>query len=192
MFDKLKQRMNGGEKVLVVWSREHHVEIVPCMIDHELRLVRSEGQAWPKPEFDAKPIGKDHAYLALGEKIVPWPTREKPAYDVKDDGTRIEITPEYLDRLTRDTDTEAWLRGVRGITMAERLVHLAAGAAIGMVLTFFMLKLIGFVGAKGGASGTTVTITNATSAMTNSTHLAMIALPHALHVASFALWGWFA
>ncbi len=189
IVSKLKEKMNGGEKILVVWSREHHVEIVPCMIDQELRLVRSEaGQSWPKPEFDAKPIGKDEAFLAIGEKIVPWPTREKPAYDVKDDGTKIEITPEYLDRLTRDTDTEAWLRGVRGISMAERLVHLAAGAAIGMVLTFLMLKLIGFVGAKsGGGSGTTVTIMNAT---TNATSLAMMTLPHALRFASF-LPGWF-
>lgn len=187
LWTKFKERLNGGDKTLVVWSREHHVEIIVCGIDTQLNLVRSdEGQAWPKPAWDPTPFGKDVAYLALGEKIVPWPTREKPAYDVLDDGTKVEVTPEYLDQLTRDTDTEAWLRGVRGISLMDRLIHLGAGAAIGMVLTFVLLKLIGFVGSKMGGAATTVTITNASA---NATTLAT-AVIHPMLNAAVLLPGW--
>jgi hypothetical protein len=175
----LKTKMNGGERVTLVWSREHHIEIVACTIDSALKLVRDgAGRSWPKPEFDPKPAGKDLAYFAIGEKIVPWPTKEKPAYDVDDEGNPIEITPEYLDQLTRDSDTEAWLRGVRGISMWERITHIGLGAAGGMILTFLLLKVIGFVGAHASGSGTTVTITNTTA--TNATSVAMLAFPHVL------------
>lgn len=164
LWTEFKNRLAGGERVTLVWSREHDVELVECAIDPDLRLLRDKtGRSWPKPDFDPKPSGKERLYLALGEKIVPWPTREKPAYDILDDGTRIEITPEYLDQLTRDTDTEAWLRGVRGISVMDRLIHLGAGAAIGMVLTFLLLRLIGFVASRSGGSATQVTITNATA-----------------------------
>ncbi|MEA3200977.1 MAG: hypothetical protein QOE90_2405 [Thermoplasmata archaeon] len=180
---------SGGERVVVIWSRDHHVEFVPCVIDPLLRLVRSgAGQSWPRPSFDPTPDGKATFYLAAGDKIIPWPTREKPAYDVMDDGTRIEITPEYLDQLTRDSDTEAWLRGARGMSVMDRLMHLGAGAALGMVLTFFLLKLVGFVGNKvSSGSGTTVTISNTTA---NATAVAPAIILHALHVGALALGGW--
>jgi hypothetical protein len=182
LWTEFKNKLAGGERVTLVWSREHDVELVDCTIDPNLRLVRDKtGRSWPKPDFDPKPSGKERLYLALGEKIVPWPTREKSAYDVLDDGTRIEITPEYLDQLTRDTDTEAWLRGVRGMSLTDRLIHLGAGAAIGMVLTFFLLRLVGFVASKSGGSGTTVTITNAT---TNATALATAVISAPAHLAS--------
>lgn len=188
LWTSIKERMNGGERVIVVWSRDHNVEFVSCIVDVSLKLIRSgDGRSWPKPAFDPTGLGKDVAYLATGEKIIPWPTREKPAYDVLDDGTKIEITPEYLDLLTRDTDTEAWLRGVRGMSVMDRLIHLGAGAAIGMALTFFLLKLIGFVGSKTGGSGTTVTITNATA---NATTLATAMATPFLHAATIHAWGW--
>lgn len=183
LWTEFKNKLAAGERVTLVWSREHDIELVDCTIDPDLRLVRDKtGRSWPKPEFDPKPSGKDRLYLALGEKIVPWPTREKPAYDVLDDGTKIEITPEYLDQLTRDTDTEAWLRGVRGISLTDRLIHLGAGAAIGMVLTFLLLRLVGFVASKTGGSATQVTITNAT---TEATTLAPAILASPFQLASF-------
>lgn len=182
LWTEFKNKLAAGERVTIVWSREHDIELVDCTIDPALKLVRDKaGRSWPKPEFDPKPSGKDRLYLALGEKIVPWPTREKPAYDMLDDGTKIEITPEYLDQLTRDTDTEAWLRGVRGISLMDRLIHLGAGAAIGMVLTFLLLRLVGFVASRTGGSATQVTITNAT---TEATTLATAILTSPLHLAS--------
>lgn len=172
LWTDFKNKMNnGGEPVTLVWSRDHTVEILPCTIDTALNLVRDgTGRSWPKPSFDPKPAGKERLYLALGEVIVPWPTREQPSYDVDDEGKRVEITPEHLDQLTRDSDVEAWLRGVRGISMWERITHIGLGAAAGMILTFLLLKVIGFAASKtGGGSATTVTITNTTS---NATALA--------------------
>lgn len=191
LWNTLKGQLSKGERVLVVWSREHVIEVVPCVIDPALRLVRDDetGRSWPKPEFDPKPLGKDQAFFAIAERIVPWPTREKPQYDVLDNGTKIEVTPEYLDQLARDSDTEAWLRGVRGMSLADRLTHLGAGAAIGMVATYFLLRLVGFTMNHGTSAGTVVTITNATANATReATSMILLSVPHALALLSHLRW----
>lgn len=189
LWTEFKNKMNNGEPVTLVWARDHTVEVLPCVIDPALNLVRDgKGRSWPKPSFDPKPAGKEQLYLALGEVIVPWPTREQPSYDVDDEGKRIEITPELLDQLTRDSDTEAWLRGVRGISMWERITHIGLGAAGGMILTFLLIKLIGFASSKtSGGPATSVTITNAS---TNATALAPAIMLHATHLATILHGAW--
>lgn len=189
----IKAKFGSGDKVTVVWSREHHLEQFACVIDHQLNLVRSSAnQSWPKPDFDPKPLGNERIYLAMGEKIVPWPTREKPAYDVMDDGTRIEITPERIDEVVENAHKLGRLAAAGETSLGQLLLHLGAGAFIGLVLAFFLMKFLGFTIAH-DTTGTSVTITNAT---TNSTSLPpgaaealLVPLAVPLHAARHAIRG---
>ncbi len=178
IWNNIKDKLSGGSYVIVYDSRAHETIAVKCRVDFESKLVRSDaGQSWSLPEFDPTVFGKERVYLALGEKIVPWPTRERPAYDVMDDGTKIEVTPEHIDQIAEHAHQLGRMTGAAGITLTDRLIHLAAGAAIGMVLTFFLLKFINFSTAH--TTGTTVTITNTTS---NATTLANAIMPIAFRL----------
>lgn len=108
----------------------------------------AKGRRWVLTGVKPRRWGTWDAYLAIGPEVIPWPSQDV-LWDVMDDGQRVRVTPEYLDRLVRDADTEAFMRGVRGISTADRLVHLGAGAAIGMVATVIMLKAIGYAGSIG-------------------------------------------
>lgn len=178
------------ETVVVMELRENELFATKCIVDRTQNLLRAaKGTGtWPLPGFDPKPYGRQRVYVASGVNILPWPEKI-PKWDVMANGKIIEVTPEYLDQLVRDSDTEAWLRGVRGMTWADRLVHLAAGAAIGMVLTYFLLKMIGFAG-NGAKSGTSVIITNTSAA--NATTLATAVIHTSLHFALLAHGGGFA
>jgi hypothetical protein len=163
------------ERVLVFEARAHDVRPTRCVVDRETRLIRSgDGAAsWPLPEFDPTPVGKDAAFVAIGAKIVPWPSKEKPAWDVMDDGTKIEITPEHLDQVAEHAHKLGRLAAVGEMSMTDRIIHMAAGAALGLVLGFILIKYLGFSIVHGNG-GTVVTIQNATA--TNATSLANAAM----------------
>lgn len=159
-MDKLSKK----ERVTVYEAREHEVVPTPCTVDREMRLVRSkDGTAsWPLPEFDPTRIEKERAFLAIGPKLVPWPKKEKPMWDVMDDGTKIEITPEHIDQVAEHAHKLGRLAAVGEMSLMDRIIHLGAGAAIGLVLGFILIKYLGF-SIVHGEPGTVVTITNTTN-----------------------------
>lgn len=163
------------ERVLVYEAQEHEVRMTPCTVDREMRLVRSrDGTAsWPLPEFDPTRIEKNRAFLAIGAKLVPWPKKEKPTWDAMDDGTKIEITPEHIDQVAEHAHKLGRLAAAGEMSLTDRLMAMGAGAAIGLVLGFILIKYLGFSIVHGNGD-TVVTIQNATA--TNATSLANAAM----------------
>lgn len=140
--------------VLLSWtSKLPIVTVLDCSHPTEVkkRKGRVDGQVVKcvggKTYADPDGLLKDNAklYFAYGPRLVPRPTGPDE-YDVDDHDQRVLITPDYLDRLVRDSDTEAWMRGVRGISLWDRIIHLAAGAGIGLVLAFLLMRFIGVIG----------------------------------------------
>lgn len=133
-------------------------------------VIRTAGASWANPGgIQPRRMGLRRVFLAIGPEIIPWPSTDpsveiaattpegaqpgEPSppvvkgdscWDVMDDGSRVRITPEYLDWLLQQADNETWMKGVRGISTWDRIIHLAAGAAAGMVLTVAGLKLLGW------------------------------------------------
>ncbi|HLE98002.1 MAG TPA: hypothetical protein VI997_11570 [Candidatus Thermoplasmatota archaeon] len=137
MFDRYLTK----DRVLLLG---HDLELVKVLRRDD--LLEAEGRSWPHHDVEPRRFGRHRVWLAHGVKILPWPTATAPLDDL--DGVKVEITPEYLDRLVRTYDVEAWARGSQGITLMERLLHVGAGAALGMVLFAGLLKLLGVFGSR--------------------------------------------
>ncbi|HLE47502.1 MAG TPA: hypothetical protein VI818_04325 [Candidatus Thermoplasmatota archaeon] len=76
---------------------------------------------------------------------IAWPTVELAEDEPDDeDKTKIKprITPKYLDDAVDSSDYEAWLAKKGTMSLFERLVMLGAGAFLGVIATFILLRFI--------------------------------------------------